>query len=325
VLSDRDQKHCPVCTGPLGAPLLGSPDRLHRTPGVFSIARCESCGVGVTLPPVAPAQLAAFYPGGYGAYGFPTGALGLCSAVIRGLQARRALRTAPLAQLAQMPAGRLLDIGCGRGDLGTWFVRRGWTAVGVEPSAEACALARARGVDARVGTLAEAQLEPRAFDAVVFRQSLEHVLDPVSDLRRAHAALREGGVLVVSVPNFGCWQRRRFGGRWFHLDLPRHRFHFDAGALRGALARAGFEDVRILTSSSTAGLPASIQYRLAGRCLFPDGLRLRVAGALCVLALPPTWMLARIAGEGDMLHAVAGMETVCTPFAPPAKAGGRGA
>jgi SAM-dependent methyltransferase len=208
-------------------------------------------------------------------------------------------------------------------------------AAGVEPSPEACALARSRGVDARAGTLVEVELEPDSFDAVVFRQSLEHVNDPLADLRRAYTALREEGVLVVSVPNFGCWQRRRFGSHWFHLDLPRHRFHFDAAALRRTLASAGFEDVQTFTSSSTAGLPASIQYMAAGRCLFPGGLRLRVAAAACVLTLPASWMLARVAGAGDVLHAVArrpaqrpprplsetGTETVSRSIGLPAKAG----
>jgi SAM-dependent methyltransferase len=306
MLSDRNQERCPVCAGPLGAPLLCSPDRFHGSPGTFSVVRCGSCGVGVTLPlAVGARELAAFYPSAYGAYGLPTGLAGLLSRLILRLQARRALRTPPLASLARLPPGRLLDVGCGRGDLGVWFTRRGWHAVGVEPSAAACALARSRGVQAREGTLDVVELEPGAFDAVVFRQSLEHVPDPLADLRRAAAALRRGGLLAVSVPHFGCWQRRRFGGRWFHLDLPRHRFHFDAAALREALARADFEDVEVSTSSSTVGLAGSLQYVLAGRCLFPGGLRLRLAAAACVLSVPLVWVLDRLGGGGDMLHAVA--------------------
>jgi SAM-dependent methyltransferase len=300
-----DPARCPACEGPLGPPLLSSPDRLHGVPGTFSVALCETCGLGVSLPLARPEQLAAFYPETYGAYQLPAGALGLVSRLIGRLQERQALRTAPLAVLTELPASRLLEIGCGRGDLGSWFIRRGWSVTGVEPSPEACAVARHRGIDARVGTLADVELEPESYDAVVFRQSLEHVTDPVGDLRRVLDALSEGGVAIVSVPNFGCWQRHRFGEAWFHLDLPRHRFHFDADTLRPTLKRGGFEGIQTTTSSSTAGLPASIQYAIFGRCLFPRGLALRAAVAACALTGPMAWLLDRCTGGGDVLHAVA--------------------
>ncbi len=294
-----------MCGGALGPASPSSPDRLHGIPGRFAVARCSRCGLGVTLPLAGSAELAALYPSSYGAYERQAGMLGIASAAIQRLQAWQALRTAPLKRLAELPPGRLLDVGCGRGDLGAWMIERGWSAVGVEPSPAACAVARGRGVDARAGTLAEVELDPQAFDAAVFRQSLEHVLDPVADLRRAHRALRAGGMAIVSVPNFGCWQRRRFGRCWFHLDLPRHRHHFTAGALQRALEGAGFTRISTCTSSSTTGLPASIQYALAGRCLFPDGLRLRLATAACAAVGPLAWLLDRLAGGGDVLHAIA--------------------
>jgi SAM-dependent methyltransferase len=303
--SELEPAPCPACGGALGDTLLDSPDRLCGLPGTYSVARCQACGLGVTLPVVGAAQLTAYYPTTYGAYELPTGVLGRVSRAIQRMQAWQALRTAPLQRLAELPAGRLLDVGCGRGDLGSWLARRGWSVTGVEPSARACEVARSRGVDARMGTLTEVELEPARYDAVVFRQSLEHVTDPVADLRRAREALRDRGVAIVSVPNFGCWQRRRFGERWFHLDLPRHRVHFDADALRTTLARAGYARVETCTSSSVVGLPASIQYALAGRCLFRTGLRLRVAVAACALMAPLAWLLDRLAGEGDVLHAVA--------------------
>jgi 2-polyprenyl-3-methyl-5-hydroxy-6-metoxy-1,4-benzoquinol methylase len=262
--------------------------------------------MGVTLPALDSEGLASLYPTNYGTHEMLlTGALGVVSRVVQRLQAWRGLRGVPMKRLAALPAGRLLDVGCGRGDLGVWFVRRGWSVVGVEPSAQACAVARTRGIDARRGTLAELESEPQAYDAIVFRQSLEHVADPADDLRRARRALRDGGVAIVSVPNFGSWQSRRFGGHWFHLDLPRHRFHFNAAALRMMLARAGFTAVETTTSSSSVGVPASIQYALAGRCLFRDGLKLRIAVVLCAPAAPFVWLVDRLAGGGEVLHAVA--------------------
>jgi SAM-dependent methyltransferase len=297
---------CPICGGSLRPPSLHAPDRLHGTPGQFAVAVCATCATGVTLPPAAPDELAGYYPEGYGPYGArpPHPVVRAISAVIQAWQGWRARNAPPLEEVAALPPGRGIDVGCGRGDLAAMLTARGWRMTGVEPSAGACAIARERGIDCREGVLATVDLESGAYDAAIFNQSLEHTGDPLGDLRRIHAALRPGGVVAISVPNFGSWQARRFRGRWFHLDLPRHRVHFTAATLERALREAGFDGVRTSTSTSLAGLPASIQYRIWGRCLFPDGLRLRVASGLCVIALP----VARAAdaiGGGDVLHASA--------------------
>jgi SAM-dependent methyltransferase len=298
---------CLACDAGLGGvQRLTGRDRLHRTPGAFEVLICRSCGSGATQPVVSPAELAAFYPERYGPYDAAAGRLiGAVSATIAWWQGRGAMRRAPLAVLRDAPTGRLVDVGCGRGDLAALFVRRGWSATGVEPSAAAVAAAAARGVDARVGTLADVQLEPASYDAALFQHSLEHTSDPVEDLGRVRAALRPGAHVLVTVPNFGCWQRRRFRDRWYHLDLPRHRTHFTPRGLGIALERAGFTVDATSTSTSTVGLPATIQYALAGRCLFPGGLGLRVAAGLCAFALPLSRLLDRVGRGGDQLHAVA--------------------
>jgi SAM-dependent methyltransferase len=281
-------------------------DRLHRTPGAFQVLRCSACGSGRTMPDARPEELAAFYPSGYGPYELPANpAVRMASAAIRRLQAWLALRGMPLGPLRELRPERALDVGGGRGDLAAALVGRGWAVTGVEPSPDACAVARARGVDARVGTLAEVTLETGAYAGAVFQHSLEHVTDPVADLERVAAALEPGGVVSITVPNFGSWQARRFRSRWFHLDLPRHRVHFTASGLRRALERAGFEEIRTHTGSSTVGLPGSVQYLVAGRCLFPEGMPLRLASAAAVLAYPLALVADRLAGEGDLLHAVA--------------------
>jgi SAM-dependent methyltransferase len=274
------------------------------TPGTFSVATCSECGSGTTLPILEPEQLAALYPEAYGPYAETDGGLvQTISKAIRARQGRLALSRFPLAAIAARPPGRGLDVGCGRGDLAAEFVDRGWTMVGVEPSPNACDAARARGVDARVGTLATVELEPAAYDMIVFQHSLEHTRDPQGDLAKVRNALAPGGLLAVTVPNFGNWQARRFRDRWFHLDLPRHRTHFTREGLRRTATDAGLEVLQIGTSTSTVGLPATIQYRLAGRCLFPGGLKLRVAAGLCVLVLPLARLLDR--GDGDQLHLLA--------------------
>jgi SAM-dependent methyltransferase len=272
------------------------------TPGAFEVVVCPACGSGTTQPPVTPEQLGALYPEVYGPYAEPAGVIAAVSHVIRAAQGARALRRFPLAAATGQ---RGLDVGCGRGDLAAEFVKRGWTMTGVEPSENACAAARARGVDARAGTLATVALEPSAYDFAVFQHSLEHTLDPRGDLATVAAALKPGGAIAVTVPNFASWQARRFKDRWFHLDLPRHRTHFTPAGLDAALTRAGLRAERIDTSTSAVGLPGTVQYALAGRCLFPSGLKLRVAAGLAALALPLARALDRRRGGGDQLHAVA--------------------
>jgi SAM-dependent methyltransferase len=297
---------CQICGAPLAKPRIHAPDRLHGTGRDFGVAVCTSCGAGATLPLVAEDQLGAFYPGEYGPYDEQMTPLQrAASRAIRAYQGWNGLRSEPLATLRTRSAGRGLDVGCGRGDLAALLAGRGWAMTGVEPSPAACEAAAARGIDVRCGTLATVPLEAGEYDAAVFRHSLEHTSDPLPALRAVAEALRPGGVALITVPNFGGWQSRRFAGRWYHLDVPRHRIHFTPAALERALVSANLRVTSLSTSSSAVGLPASIQYRLFGRCLFPGGLGLRVASGLCALTVPVTVLLDRLAGPGDLLHAVA--------------------
>lgn len=296
---------CPICAAALHEPRILSPDRLHGTAGFFEVSVCSQCGAGVTLPPATDAELARFYPAGYGPYERPSGPLvRLVSSVIRWWQGVLVRRAPPLSALRPRAPGRGLDVGAGRGDLSAMLQARGWDMVAVEPSSEAAAAARNRGLEVRTGVLGTVQLEHDHYDFAVFQHSLEHTNDPVGDLRLTRGALKPGGIALISVPNFGSWQSRRFGGHWYHLDLPRHRIHFTGSALKRALHEAEFVDVALYRSSSAVGLAASLQYRIAGRCLFPDGLRLRLAAGLCAATLPVTAVLDRLLGEGDTLHAV---------------------
>jgi SAM-dependent methyltransferase len=259
------------------------------------------------LPLLTDEELGALYPGEYGPHDNSRMILPLraISWAIRRRQARAAWRDEPVRALHAHTPGRGLDVGCGRGDLDVMLADHGWRMTGIEPSPDACSAAGARGVDARCGTLATVALQADAYDAIIFRHSLEHTNDPVDDLRRVVGSLAPGGLLLVSVPNFGCWQAKRFASHWYHLDLPRHRTHFTERSLRLAIEAAGMECLTVTTSTSALGLPGSVQYRLLGRCAFPGGLSLRVASGLAALTRPLARLLNKLTGGGDELHAVA--------------------
>jgi SAM-dependent methyltransferase len=262
------------------------------------------CGGGWTLPEVSENELGSYYPESYHAYQPPLGLLGKLQVRARQAILSRALGRPPLRSLVQTSPGTLLDVGCGRGDLGVALIRRGWRVVGIEPSASACAVARARGVEAQPGTLATTSFG-EAFDAVVMNHSLEHVTDPRADLASVFRLLRPRGVLAISVPNFASWQRDRFGGTWFPLDLPRHRTHFTPSSLELALKEAGFEVVSLESASDSGSLLATLQYARFGRLLLARGPAAWVGYAVSGLVSPLSRAVDRALGQGPLLHAVA--------------------
>lgn len=258
----------------------------------FEVLGCSRCGLAYTWP--RPEDMARYYPSdSYYAYSAERD-----SAVQR---ARLWLiRSFPYREIARMPRGRLLDVGCGVGTLAASFHRHGWQVAGVEPSPEACRVAAGEGVEVHCGVIENAPWEGGSFDAVIFNHSFEHVPDPLGSLKRAHGLLRPGGLLGLTVPNFANWQRRRFGADWFQLDLPRHLQHFEPSSLAYVARRAGFDVVGLRSHSMLAGLPGSVQFRLFGR----QRLNGR-AGRAVAMALYPPVVLSDIATQGDCLNLVA--------------------
>jgi SAM-dependent methyltransferase len=298
---------CAACDGPLNErPALRGFDRLYGTPGDYSVAVCPACESGRTLPLVSSDELEAFYPSEYNAYALPANPVlrGLATALFES-RYRRSLRSQPLYALSGRAPGRLLDVGSGRGDLGVVLARSGWRVIGLEPSPEAVAEARKRGLESEEGMLTEGPRREGGYDAVVFNHSLEHVVEPFEDLSIARELLQPGGLVLISLPNFGSWQARRFGSRWFHLDLPRHRTHFTEEGLEKLLRRTGFTEVRTATSTSADGLPMSLQYRLLGRSRLAAGAGRYLSIGATLALVPVTLVADRVAGAGDLLHAVA--------------------
>jgi methionine biosynthesis protein MetW len=107
------------------------------------------------------------------------------------------------------PGSRVLDLGCGEGELLAWLVENKQVlARGVEISAAQVRKAIARGVSAYQGDIDEglADYPDKAFDYVILSQTLQETRAPVQVLKEM---LRVGRRAIVSFPNFGHWGVRR--------------------------------------------------------------------------------------------------------------------
>jgi SAM-dependent methyltransferase len=107
---------------------------------------------------------------------------------------------APLvaAVVAAQPK-RILEVGCGWGELAQWLARdTGAEVVAVDLSPRMVALARERGVEARVADVQELPFEDGAFDVVVAAWMLYHVPELDRGIAELARVLRPGGRLVVA-------------------------------------------------------------------------------------------------------------------------------
>jgi SAM-dependent methyltransferase len=142
---------------------------------------------------------------------------------------------------------RVLEVGCGRGGLGALLKERGHHVSAIELVGEAAAAARRR-LDCVVQADVEVDGFPfpaDSFDAILFADVLEHLVDPWRVLREAAGVLAPGGVVVASIPNLQhqdvLWRLLR--GRWEYrergiTDFGHLRF-FTLHTIRGLFSQAG--------------------------------------------------------------------------------------
>ena len=100
---------------------------------------------------------------------------------------------------------RILDIGCGPGELGHVLKQRGHYVFGVDwrsPDFELDGFAQADIAQGLPSTITD------SFDVVLLADVLEHMIDPLKLLLDAKRRLSPSGVVLVSLPNAVHWSMR---------------------------------------------------------------------------------------------------------------------
>jgi len=263
-----------------GCPVCGFAQRVRVGEwNQLTIVACPQCGQRYVWPVPSEAVLNAIYDLNY--YGGGSGSLGFSeyAALAAG---RRRMCSRHLDRIERvMKPGRVLDVGCATGDFLIVARERGWEPLGVDPS-PAREEAQAAGLPMVGHTLHDAEVAPSSIDLVTFWDVLEHVPDPVDQLRRAGELLKPNGVVAITVPNAGGALARISGRRWFgYKTAGEHLQFFTAPTLQRTFAAAGMavEGLRPVAWSCTVGflvnrlaLYLGPPGRLANRVLAPSPL-----------------------------------------------------
>lgn len=104
-----------------------------------------------------------------------------------------------LEELMRLEPRRVLDVGCGRGELAERIVNVvGCEVAAVDSSPRMVELTRARGIDAQVGDVQSLPLADGSFDAAVAAWMLYHVPDLDRGLGQLARVLRPAGALIAT-------------------------------------------------------------------------------------------------------------------------------
>jgi SAM-dependent methyltransferase len=212
----------------------GTAARSWRSDGGWQVLRCTGCDLLATWPRPDDATLRRLYES---PEYFDERSMG-SAAVEAGLaQAREILQRLPSAD------GPILDFGAGTGHLVRAARALGVRTDGVEPSRTARALARdLYGIDL-MSNLPDSESR---YSAVTLVHVLEHVPDPVAELKRLRSLIATDGIIYIEVPHAGSADMWLPARRRLILDLPAHLHHFTPKTLAAVLAKAGYAPLEVL-------------------------------------------------------------------------------
>jgi 2-polyprenyl-3-methyl-5-hydroxy-6-metoxy-1,4-benzoquinol methylase len=166
----------------------------------------------------------------------------------------------------QVSGGRLLEVGCGRGDFIRVAAER-FEVWGIEPNPALARDAAQRNTvfEGLVDDAPDDQ-EWTQFDVVVAFHVLEHVESPTRFVRSLARRLKPGGLLVLETPDIDSAPYRWFGPRWRQF-IPEHYYFFDTRTLTRLIRESDCRVIRVRRIGKYAS-PALVLNRLGRQIRF---------------------------------------------------------
>jgi len=232
------------------------------------IVRCDACGLLMRNPQPSDAELTAIYTEQYFLGYDPRIARGEDMAVL-GAETDTLKRETAAGYLdvieerlriaeafkdkGSIRAGlRLLEIGCGLGNLLVEAQVRGFDVTGIEYAEASVRAANEKLGSQRVfqGSIGSVLLPDRHFDLCILADTLEHTRNPRADLESVWRVLKPGALLFIAVPSLDSWSAKLLRRRWMEFKLE-HLYFFDRQTLQSLLFLTGFDCVAVRPGRKT--------------------------------------------------------------------------
>ena len=142
---------------------------------------------------------------------------------------------------------RILDIGSGSGEFVFLMRELDKDAAGLEPTRDYAEFCQKRfGLDITIGEI-DTFYPIGGYDHIRLHHVVEHLRDPIANLRRISEWLNKGGTIYVEVPDFEQDCRDKTPGRMFHYG---HIYNFDRSSFTYLVESAGLQILERTGSTS---------------------------------------------------------------------------
>lgn len=228
---------CPVCEQNTNEQFLLVEDHF-LTKEKFLICRCLSCGFKFINPRPANNEIGKYYQSeqyiSHNSSRFNL--LSFTYRIARYFTIRGKYRLIKTSSNGT----KLLDIGCGTGEVIKYCKEHGFTVQGVEPTKSAREFAiEKNGLDVKA-SLEEVSLIPTRYNCITLWHVLEHIHDLNSTLTLVKSLLDPEGALIIAVPNSDSYDAKVYGEFWAAYDVPRHLYHFTKDTMKILAQKHGF-------------------------------------------------------------------------------------
>jgi len=224
---------------------------------LFLIEKCTQCGLVRTHIDSTLSSSKYYPPKYYGQKGRR-----FLTAIEKVIYFSRTMRGREIHRLFGKP-GVILDIGCGRGIMLGYLKKIGWKVMGTEIDSGLVNISKHRGLTVyKNNDITKLPIPLKSVDVITLFHVLEHIPDPVATIKYSKRLLKPNGVMIIEVPNFSSFQAKISGSAWFHLDAPRHLFHFTKTVLESLILSNGFKIMKESTYSFEYGYFGMLQSML---------------------------------------------------------------
>lgn len=216
-------EECPVCKHPACKNLMICKDHLVSEES-FALVECMKCHLVFTNPRPAPDNLSKYYQSeNYISHTSKANNLtNILYKIARYFTKRDKYQ---LISKYQKP-GKILDYGCGTGDLLKFFNNKNWQTKGIEPDPKARQIAADENSINVISDI-NALNKDEKFNVIMLWHVLEHISDLKKTARKLVRHLEDNGTMFIAVPNHESYDAKHYKENWAAYDVPRHLYHFN--------------------------------------------------------------------------------------------------